>query len=65
MLQTTSGIDEKSIAEVEDRIRTYSGKMLIVIDDYETFLDEEKVKITNFIKSLDINHHKIVITTRN
>ena len=60
-----SGIDEKSIAEVENRIRTYSGKMLIVIDDYETFLDEEKVKITNFIKSLDINHHKIVITTRN
>ena len=61
----TKRTDEKDIAELEELIRTYSGKMLIVIDDYETFLDDEKVKITNFIKSLDINHHKIVITTRN
>jgi len=39
--------------------------MLIVIDDFETFEDEEKTKITNFIKLLNTNYHKVIITTRN
>ncbi len=42
----------------------FQGKMLIIIDDYETFNSVEKVKILDFIKSLDIRHHKVVITTR-
>ncbi|NDO83314.1 hypothetical protein CJP72_21905 [Citrobacter sp. NCU1] len=42
----------------------FQGKMLIIIDDYETFNPSEKEKLLEFIKSLDISHHKVVITTR-
>jgi hypothetical protein len=42
----------------------FQGKMLIIIDDYETFNPSEKEKLLEFIKSLDIRHHKVVITTR-
>lgn len=41
-----------------------NARMLFVIDDFETFPDEEKRKIEEFIRSLDINRHKVVITTR-
>ena len=40
------------------------GKVLIVIDDYETFHSSEKLKIESFIRQLDINHHKVLVTTR-
>lgn len=53
------------LANAEKLIREYTGKLLIVIDDYETFLDEEKKKISDFISSLNINYHKVIITTRN
>ena len=56
---------DQFLTDAEQFIKNYSGQLLIVIDDYETFLDEEKRKISNFIQSLDINHHKVVITTRN
>ncbi|MBL7717871.1 MAG: hypothetical protein JNL72_03470 [Flavipsychrobacter sp.] len=46
------------------QITKYMGKLLIVIDDFETFSKDEKGKIVQFIKSLDINHHKIILTTR-
>ncbi|MEJ8862280.1 NB-ARC domain-containing protein [Pseudomonas jessenii] len=42
----------------------FQGKMLIIIDDYETFNVTEKEKFLEFIKALDIRHHKVVITTR-
>ena len=42
----------------------FKGRMLIIIDDYETFGQDEKDKILDFIKSLNITHHKVVITTR-
>lgn len=42
----------------------YQGKILIVIDDFETFPKEEKNKIENFISNLTTNHHKVIITTR-
>lgn len=42
----------------------FKGKMLIILDDYETFSSEEKEKLLTFIKSLNILHHKVVITTR-
>jgi hypothetical protein len=45
-------------------IISFQGKMLIIIDDYETFNPSEKEKLLEFIKSLDIRHHKVVITTR-
>lgn len=40
------------------------NRILVVIDDYETFPADEKQKIEDFIRSLDINHHKVLITTR-
>lgn len=45
-------------------ILDYDGDILIVIDDFETFTKEEKQKITDFIRELNINHHKIILTTR-
>lgn len=47
-----------------DPIIKYSGKLLIIIDDFETFTKVEKDRIIHFIKELDINHHKVVLTTR-
>ncbi len=48
----------------EEKIIKFKGKLFIIIDDYETFLKSEKSKIIEFIKKLDINHHKVVLTTR-
>jgi len=42
----------------------FQGKVLLVIDDFETFTKEEKDKIEKFILGLNINNHKIIITTR-
>ncbi|HEY3322655.1 MAG TPA: NB-ARC domain-containing protein [Planctomycetota bacterium] len=47
-----------------DGIVGYEGRLLIVVDDYETFSDADKQKIAAFILRLDINHHKVLITTR-
>jgi len=47
------------------RIIDEKSKMLIVIDDYETFEDADKEKITRFIKQLNTAYHKVIITTRN
>jgi len=40
------------------------ANVLIIIDDYETFPAEQKVLIEDFLKKLDINKHKVLITTR-
>jgi hypothetical protein len=45
-------------------IKDFQGKLLLIIDDYETFSNEDKSRIEEFIKGLDINHHKVVVTTR-
>jgi GTPase SAR1 family protein len=47
-----------------NRIIFFEGKMLIVIDDFETFPTSEKDKITDFVLKLNVNHHKVIITTR-
>lgn len=47
------------------RIIEEKSKMLLVIDDYETFEDADKEKITRFIKQLNTTYHKVIITTRN
>ena len=39
-------------------------KVLLVMDDFETFQKEEKDKIENFISELNTNQHKVIITTR-
>ncbi len=48
----------------EEKITNYEGRICIVVDDFETFSQEEKEKIRDFILRLNINHHKVVITTR-
>ncbi|HEY9005817.1 MAG TPA: NB-ARC domain-containing protein [Ohtaekwangia sp.] len=47
------------------KIISEKSKILFVIDDYETFEDIDKEQITNFIKQLNLNYHKVIITTRN
>lgn len=39
--------------------------LLLVIDDFETFPDSEKTKISEFVGDLDVMAHKVIITTRN
>ena len=48
----------------ERRILNYEGKILLVLDDFETFAKEEAKRLSDFISTLDINHHKVVVTTR-
>lgn len=48
----------------EESILSFDGKVLIVIDDFETFKKDEKNKITSFIQKLNINYHKVILTTR-
>lgn len=50
--------DPKNIIQIEGK------KILLVIDDYETFPKEEKDKIEEFISELNTNYHKVIITTR-
>ncbi len=45
-------------------IVNFDGKLLLIIDDYETFTKESKDKIENFIQQLNTNHHKVLVTTR-
>lgn len=42
----------------------FNGRLLLVLDDYETFPECEKEKLVEFVKTLNIAHHKVVITTR-
>jgi hypothetical protein len=42
----------------------FEGQLLLIIDDFETFSKEENKAIIDFIKKLNINHHKVVLTTR-
>jgi hypothetical protein len=42
----------------------FQGNVLLVLDDYETFPAGEKEKIVEFVKTLNIAHHKVIITTR-
>lgn len=45
-------------------ILNFDGSLLLIIDDFETFSTEEKKLISEFINELNINHHKVIITTR-
>ncbi|ADY27084.1 hypothetical protein Deipr_1953 [Deinococcus proteolyticus MRP] len=40
------------------------SRVLIIIDDFETFPQEEKTKISSYLAKMDIDRHKVVITTR-
>lgn len=54
---------EKDSSEI-DEILQYDGSMLLVLDDFESFAKEEAQLLSDFIAKLDINHHKVVVTTR-
>lgn len=62
-------LDEESEAfnNFVDSFREWSGegKILLVVDDFETFNDEEKEKIAEFLRGLDTHKHKVLVTTRN
>lgn len=57
ILFDTETLDETSIL-------SYEGFILIVLDDFESFAKEEAKRLSDFILRLDINHHKVVVTTR-
>lgn len=48
----------------KDEILDYQGRLLIVIDDFETISSDERDNISDFIKELNVNQHKVIITTR-
>ncbi|NOV02724.1 NB-ARC domain-containing protein [Paenibacillus planticolens] len=45
-------------------IANHERRMLLIIDDFETFSKDEKNKIQEFINQLDVTKHKVIITTR-
>lgn len=53
------------LTEYEQRISEFEEPLLIVIDDYETFEDSEKEKISTFLSTLNARYHKAIVTTRN
>jgi hypothetical protein len=63
ILLTNKIIFGEETLEIE-KIINYEGKMLLVIDDFETFDKSEQDRITAFIRQLNINYHKVIITTR-
>ena len=50
----------------EDEIEYLEGRrLLLVIDDYETFKHEDQIRISDFINNkLSVNRHKVILTTR-
>jgi hypothetical protein len=51
-------------SNLEENLINFSGKLLLIIDDFETFNKDEKDKLTDFIKKLKISNHKVILTTR-
>jgi len=54
--------DEEKIDE--SGITSFKSRTLIIIDDFETFSTSDQQRIAEFIDLLDINFHKVIITTR-
>ena len=54
----TSSTDENKI------IDDFIDRALIIIDDFETFNYEEREKILAFLDKLDVNRHKVIISSR-
>jgi hypothetical protein len=57
-------IFNQSSADESKIIDDFIGKLLIFIDDFETFSNDERKKILSFSDKLDINRHKIIISSR-
>lgn len=66
--QVVEEINEILFDEVNvniEKILKYDRTTLLVVDDFETFNDENKRKIIDFVEKLDGNVFKVLITTRN
>ena len=48
----------------EEAIINSDARFLLIVDDFETFSKEDKIEIESFLRKLDINKHKVLITTR-
>jgi len=56
---------ETDINKQELQLKEYSeGKTFIVIDDYESFNNNDKEKIIKFVNNLNLDFFKVIITTR-
>ncbi len=55
---------DKAIFDEEPIINYTHGRILIIIDDFETFEKDDQHKINDFIKKLKPQNHKVIITTR-
>lgn len=64
LLRCINGAIGSDAADSIDSIINFTGRLLIIIDDMETFADQDKRKIEELIKRLDINKHKVLLTTR-
>lgn len=56
--------DENAVFDLDVIKNHRNGKILLIIDDFETFLNEDRIKIDDFVRKLDPHHHKVIITTR-
>lgn len=60
----SSGNKEITVKDIENEFINFSGKILVIIDDLETFERGEIQKIKDLIPKLDAHVHKIIFTTR-
>lgn len=58
------GRTELDEQEVRDEIINFHPRLLLVIDDYESFPSAEQELIEELIGRLNTEHHKVLITTR-
>lgn len=63
MIGSSSG-GSNFLEDIEKELIEFDGKILIIIDDLETFERKEIDKIKNLIPKLDAHIHKIIFTTR-
>ncbi len=56
--------DENAECDLEIIKNHTNGKILLVIDDFETFSNDDRVKIDDFVRKLNPLYHKVIITTR-
>ncbi|MFB8372858.1 NACHT domain-containing protein [Paenibacillus taichungensis] len=47
-----------------DNIVNTDSRLLLIVDDYETFNQSDQREVNDLIKKLDIKKHKVLITTR-
>ncbi|WP_207261992.1 NB-ARC domain-containing protein [Desulfovibrio sp. Huiquan2017] len=64
IIEETNSVIHGELSADKNKILNYEGKVLIIIDDFETFPPDERALIEAFTRKLDIDRHKVLITTR-